>query len=67
MEKIWIHAFHIALMQSETQKASSRIWIRVADSISFNNNSYTKRVFKYYNRYQYLLNLDIFIYLKSLK
>ena len=34
---------HYNLPKRETQTISSKIWTRVADSISYNGNCYTKR------------------------
>ena len=35
-------AFSEALTQNETQTASPRIWTQIADSISYDDNRYTK-------------------------
>ena len=38
----WIHAFTNGISTLEMQTASSRIWTRVVDSISYDDNRYTK-------------------------
>ena len=43
----FILIYFILLVQSETHTASSRIWNRVSDSISYEDNSYFQRTSQY--------------------
>ena len=51
MNNNWIHTFPKGLVLWEMQSVSSRIWTRVAVSISYDDNHYTARTSKMYDRY----------------